>query len=216
MSSIRIKKVRAPLAYVPLEQGQVAVVPTDKLPSPEHRDSPANHEFLMEHAQGLVGTSSASVYSAPRPERAALIPPSTTRRRSKTLGAVESEENSALADIRFTLPASNSQRRSRSGSSSWFVDHVNPPVGSSSGRPVLQIIPSQAPPPLSQELSSTHSNVTLEVVIPEEVRVGLAGTLQDNNSSLDSLESEIHPDDIVDHLSVIGTPSIRYFTTRKT
>ena len=214
MSSIRVKKLRAPLAYVPVQQGQVAVVPTDKLPSPEHQDSPVNYEFLVEHARGLAGTSGASEHSKPRPEPAASIPLSTTRSRSKTLGALESGGTSALTNIRPISPASNIQRRSRSSSGSWFVDHVaNSSIGPSSGRPVLQTIPSQAPSaPLAQELSPTASNATLEVIVPEEVRAGLAGTLQHRSSSLAGLESQIHPDDIVDHLSVIGTPSIKYFT----
>jgi hypothetical protein len=208
MSSIRIKKVRAPLAYVPVRQGQVAVVPTDELPSLEHRGSPVNQEFLVEHARGLAGTSStaASTHSAPRPEYAASIPPSTARRRSRTLGALETAETSARTKIRPISSASNFQRRSRAGSGSWFVDHV---ANSSAGLSSVLQFPSQAPPaPLAQGRTSVASNATLEVIIPEDVRAGLVGTLQNGNSSFNSLESGIHPDDIVDHLSVIGTPSI--------
>lgn len=211
MSSIRIKKVRAPLAYVPVQQGQVVVVPTDKLPSPEQRDSPVNPESLVEHARGLAGTSGASVHSMPRSARAASNPPSTARPRSKTLGAPQSQsgETSAFTKIRSIPPASNSRRRSRTGSGSWFVDHVaNSSIESSSGRSIIQTIPSQGPlAPLSQEQTSTALNAKLEVIIPEEVRAGLAGALQDRNSSFTSTESRIHPDDIVDHLSVIGATS---------
>lgn len=202
MSSIRVKKVQAPLAYVPVQQGQVAVLPTDALPSPEHQDSPVNHEFLMEHARGLAGTSGAPAHSVPHPERAASIPPNTTRRRSKTL--------ESSTKTRPISPASSFQRRSRAGSGSWFMDHVaNSSLGPPPGRPVLQTIPSQAPlAPLAPERSSTASNPTLEVIIPEGVRADLARTLQSRNSSLASSGSQIHPDDIVDHLSVIGTPGI--------
>ena len=211
MSSIRVKKVREPLAYVPVQQGQVVVVPTDILPSPEHQDSPVNHEFLVEHARELAGTSGTSAHFVPRPQRTAPIPPNTTRRRSQTLGALESGATSDLTKIPST---SSFQRPFRRSSGSWFVDHVaNSSIIPSSGRPVLQDIPSQeSSTPLAQERSSTAPNTTLEVIIPEEVRAGLAGTLQDRNSSFTSLASVIHPDDIVDHLSVIGTHNIRHFT----
>lgn len=214
MSSIRVKKVREPLAYVPVQQGQVVVVPTDILPSPEHQDSPVNHEFLVEHARGLAGTSGASAHFMPRPQRTASIPPNTTRRRSKTLGALESGATPDLTKVRSISSTSNFQRPFRRSSGSWFVDHVaNSSLISASGRPALQDIPSQAlPTPLAQERSSAAPNATLEVIIPEEVRAGLAGTLQDRNSSFTSLASVIHPDDIVDHLSVIGTLNIRHFT----
>jgi hypothetical protein len=208
MSSNRVKKVRTPLAYIPVQRGQAAVVPTENLPSPEHRGSPINHEFLLaKHARGLAGTLSASTaHSTPRLERAASIPWSTTRRRSKTLGALESGETSSLTKTRSTSPPSNFQRPCRSGSGSWFVDHVtNSSIGPSSGSPVLQTVPSQASSaPLAQERPSTAPNATLEVIIPEEIR---------RNSSFTSLGSEIHSDSIVDHLSVIGTPSFRHFTS---
>ena len=209
MSSIRVKKVQAPLAYIPIQQGQVAVLPADTLPSPEHQDSPVNHEFLMEHARGLAGTSGAPAHSVPHPEHAASIPPRTAKRRSNTL-----DSGGTSTKTRPISPASSFQRRSRSGSGSWFLDHVaNSSIGLPSGRPVLQTIPSQAPSaPLSQERSSTASNAALEVIIPEGVRADLARTLQNVNSSLTGSESQNHPDDIVDHLSVIGTPSIRCLT----
>jgi hypothetical protein len=214
MSSIRVKKDRAPLAYVPVQQGQVAASPTEISPNREHRDSPVNHEFLVEHARGLAGTLGASTHLLPRLEPPASIPPHTTRRRSKTLGALESGETPALIKIRPISSASNFQRPFRSRSGSWFVDHVaNSSIGSSSGRPVFQTIFPQAPSsPLAQERSSTAPNTTLEVIIPEETSAGPAGTLQHRNSSLTSLGSEIPLDDIVDHLSVIGTPNIRHFT----
>jgi len=205
MSSIRVKKVQAPLAYIPVQRGQVAVLPTDTLPSPQ-QDSLINHEFLVEHARGLAGTSDAPTHSMPRPGHAASIPPSATKRRSNTL---ESGGTPASTKTRPISPASNSRRRSRTGSgSSWFMEHVaNSSLGPLPQRPVLQTIPSQAPPaPLTQERFSTASNATLEVIIPEGVRADLAGTLQNRDSNLASLESQNHPDDIVDHLSVIGTP----------
>jgi hypothetical protein len=219
MSSIRIKEVRAPLAYVPVQQGQVAVVPTNDLPNPEHRDSPVNHEFLVDHARGLAGTSYAPAHSTPLSERAASpLPstarPSTTRQRSKTLGALESGKSSTLTNTRFILPVLNPQRRSWSGSGSWFVDHVaNSSINPLSGRTVPQKVPPQAPPtPLAQERSSTTSNATLEVIIPERVRAGLARTLQNENSSVTRLGDDVHSNDIVDHLSVIGTSGIQHFT----
>lgn len=213
MSSIRVKKDQAPLAYVPVQQGQVSAVPTENLPSLEHRGSPVNHEFLVEHARGLAGTSDASTYFVHRPEGPASIPPNTSRRRSKTLGALESGETSALTKIRPISSASNFQRPFRSRSASWFVDHVaNSSISSSSGRPVLQANPLRAPStPLTQERSSTAPNTTLEDITPKEVRAGPAGRFQNRNSSSTSLGSEVPLDDIVDHLSVIGTPNIRHF-----
>ena len=212
MSSNRIKKDQAPLAYVPVQQGQVSAAPTENLPSPEHRGSPVNHEFLVEHARGLAGTSDASTHFVPRPEGPASIPPNTSRRRSKTLGALESGETSALTKIRPISSASDFQRPFQTRSTSWFVDHVaNSSISSSSRRPVLQENPLRAPStPLAQERSSTAPNTTLEDVIPKEVRAGPAGTFQNRNSSFASLGSEVPLDDIVDHLSVIGTPNIRH------
>jgi len=213
MSSIRVKRIRAPLADVPVQQGRVAEVPTEILPSPKHRDSPVNHEFLVEHARGPAGTSGAPM-PRPRPERAASIPQDTTRRRSKTLGALESGETSALIRTTPISSAPNFQRRSRSSSGSWFVDHVaNSSIDRASGRSVLQSIPSRAHSVPLARGRSMASNATLEVTIPEEVRTGLAGKFQNRDLSFTSLGSEVHPDDIVDHLSVIGTSSIRHFTS---
>ena len=209
MSSIRVKKVREPLVYVPVQQGQVSVVPTEMIPSPEELDSPVNHEYLVEHARRLSGTSVASARFVPRSQRADSIPPNTTRRRSKTLGALESGASSDLTNTRPISSTSNFQRPFRNRSGSWFEHHVaNSSIDASSGRPVLQANPSQASSiPLTQERASTAPGATLEAVIPEEVGAGLAGTLQDRKLSSTSLESGIHSDDIVDHLSIIGTPN---------
>ena len=211
MSSIRVKKVRTPLAYVPVQQDQVVASPTEISPSPEHGGSHVNHEFLVEQARGLAGTSGASPHSLPHPERPPSIPPNTTRRRSKTLGALESGETSALTKVRSISSASSFQRPFRSRSGSWFIDHVaNSSIGPSSGRPVLQTIyPQASSTPLAQDRSSTAPNTTLEVIIPQEVGAGLTGTRQ--NSSSTSLGREVPLDDIVDHLSVIGTHDIRHF-----
>ena len=212
MASIRIKKVREPLVYV---QGQAAVMSTEILPSPEDLDPPVNHEYLAERARRPSGTSGASARFVPRSQRADSIPPNTTRRRSRTLGALESGPTSDLTKIRPILSTSNFQRPFRNRNGSWFVDHVaNASIDPSSGRPVLRANPSQASSiRLVQERASTAPNAALEVIIPGEVGAGLAGTLQDRNLSFTtSLGSGIHSDDIVDHLSVIGTPNIRCFT----
>src|SRR5258706_4166661 len=162
MASIRVKKVREPLAYVNVQQGQAAVVPTEILPSPEHLDSPVNHEFLVEHALRLSVTSGTTAHLVHLPQHADSIPPNTTRRRSKTLGALESGATSDLTKIRPISSTSNFQRPFRNRSGSWFVDHVgNSSIDSSFGRPVLQANPSQTPSiPVAQERASTAPNAT--------------------------------------------------------
>lgn len=201
MSSVRIKK-RAPIAYVPIEPNKVVVVPTDDIPNPESPNSPKNQEFLQERAEQLASPSASQTIARPN---------TSTRLRSNTVqtpaspSLVSPPKRQAVSVFgsNVSLEQGEEQESPKGVKASWFRDHVTRSRAST-----VQGNPHDVPPRASNDqYSLTGSVPQVDVIIPHEVRSGFAQALaareQHHPEGSSISESELHHNDIVEHLDVI-------------
>jgi hypothetical protein len=201
MSSVRVKK-RAPIAYVPLEPNTVVVVPADDIPNPELPNSPQNQQVLQQRAEHLALPSSSQTIASPS---------ATTRLRSNTVQTPTSPPLvSPPKRLAISIFGSNESlgrgeqlESPRSMRPSWFMDHVmRPRAGTTQGS--RSDVRSRAS---NDRDSLTGSVPQVDVIIPDEARSGFAQALaarerHDHEGSTIS-ESQLHHNDIVEHLDVI-------------
>lgn len=201
MSSVRVKR-RAPIAYVPIEPNNVVVVPTDDIPNPESPNSPQNQEFLQERAEQLASPSAS---------QAIAIPNASTRLRSNTVQTPASpplvlpprRQAVSVLGSNESLGQSEQPESPKNAKSSWFRDHVMRPRAGT----VLGSQPDVRSRGSNDQYSLTGSVPQVNVIIPDEVRSGFAQALaareRHHYEGSPISESELHHNDIVEHLDVI-------------
>lgn len=220
MSAVRVRKrSKAPLAYVPIEPQKVVVVPTDNIPDPNTPSSPINQEYLQREASRLASPSTSRTISRPNPPNrlrsqtldTPTSPPLVTPpKRGATSVFLESNESLEPGGER------TSKEQSRATRTSWFSDHVMNPLSRATGTEKANSTTAGSVRDRTRFSGETDrdradalsSSAHVDVIIPDEARSGLGLALA-NREHMKSRESnlsvdELHHNDIVEHLDVLG------------
>lgn len=203
MSSVRIRK-KAPIVYVPVEPNKVVVVPTNDIPKPESPNSPENQDFLQERAEQLASPSTSQSISRPgAPQRLrsrTVIEPAAPR-----LATPPKRQARSVYESKESLDHGQPKDKAQNERTSWFRDHVLRPRSGT-----LQTSPRDVRSSVSNDrYSLTGSVPQVNVIIPDEVRSGFAQALaaqesHEHEEGGSISESELHHNDIIEHLDVIG------------
>jgi hypothetical protein len=194
----------------------VASSPSTTLPS---SSSPLRTTFSRPSPFGT--TASASRPTASRLRSSTVVeprsPPFITDLPTRGAASVfqrsnESLENDGQLGAQSYRESVGRSRERRGSRSSWFVDHVRGSVAKAAAGAAAALKPEEGRPDLMRSMSpdriSTASSIPqVDVVIPPDARDGI-GTILANRQTAprgqDVDDDEMHHNDIVEHLDVIG------------